>query len=129
VTDRETYAALARQANDTAGRLYALAEAMRAARFQPDGWPPDRLRELAVTLHGTALRAAMCADDVDLLNELTGRTWTRLHGREEETVHRCPVGDAGLTPCCGRTPSELPNTDRLTADDHLVTCAGAPAAS
>lgn len=37
-------------------------------------------------------------------------------------VHRCPPGDSGVTPCCGRTPFELPRTDRMTDDPRLVTC-------
>lgn len=41
-------------------------------------------------------------------------------------VHRCPTGDAATTPCCGRSPLELPRTDRLTEDAELVTCAGRP---
>lgn len=36
-------------------------------------------------------------------------------------VHACPV-DSGLTPCCRKTPFELPHTDRMTADPALVTC-------
>ena len=37
-------------------------------------------------------------------------------------VHACPPGDAATTPCCGRTPFELPLNDRITADQALVTC-------
>lgn len=42
-----------------------------------------------------------------------------------EVVHACPVGDSGVTPCCGRTPFELPRHDRMTVtedDSALVTC-------
>jgi hypothetical protein len=39
-----------------------------------------------------------------------------------ETTHATPTGDDGLTPCCGRTPLELPRTDRLTLEEALVTC-------
>lgn len=39
-----------------------------------------------------------------------------------ETIHRCPWPDSGITPCCGKTPFELPTTDRLTLQDELVTC-------
>jgi hypothetical protein len=42
----------------------------------------------------------------------------------DETVHGCPPDGSGLTPCCGRTPFELPRTDRMTRDAALVTCAG-----
>jgi len=43
-----------------------------------------------------------------------------------EVVHQCPVGDDGWTPCCDRTPFELPRSDRMTLDPDLVTCTGAP---
>lgn len=44
-------------------------------------------------------------------------------GRKPEPVtHQCPVGDGGLTPCCGLTPFELPGTDRITEDPERVTC-------
>jgi hypothetical protein len=39
-----------------------------------------------------------------------------------ETVHACPPDGAGVTPCCGRTPFELPRTDRMSTDSALVTC-------
>lgn len=39
-----------------------------------------------------------------------------------ELVHLCPPGDSGSTPCCGRTPFELPPYDRMTSDEKLVTC-------
>ena len=39
-----------------------------------------------------------------------------------ETVHACPPDGSGETPCCDRTPFELPATDRLSADPEFVTC-------
>ena len=42
------------------------------------------------------------------------------------TVHACPPDGLGLMPCCGRTPFEVPRTDRLTLDPALVTCSGVP---
>lgn len=41
-----------------------------------------------------------------------------------EVTHRCRIGDNGWTPCCDRTPFELPRSDRLTEDPALVTCQG-----
>jgi hypothetical protein len=38
------------------------------------------------------------------------------------TTHRCPPGGAILTPCCSKTPWELPRDDRLTAYADLVDC-------
>lgn len=29
-----------------------------------------------------------------------------------------------MMPCCGRTPFEVPRTDRITLDPALVTCEG-----
>lgn len=45
-----------------------------------------------------------------------------LHAFANSTVHRCPTGNAGLMPCCGRTPFELPRGDRLSEDPQAVTC-------
>lgn len=39
-----------------------------------------------------------------------------------ETTHACPIGDAAVTPCCGKDPLALPLFDRLTVLDELVTC-------
>ena len=41
----------------------------------------------------------------------------------EETVHGCPPDGSGLTPCCGRTPFELPLTDRISSEAP-ITCQG-----
>ncbi|MEV6791293.1 hypothetical protein AB0M87_04670 [Streptomyces sp. NPDC051320] len=34
----------------------------------------------------------------------------------DEIVHACPPDGSGLTPCCGRTPFELPLTDRISSE-------------
>lgn len=39
-------------------------------------------------------------------------------------VHRAPAGGFGLMPCCGRTPFEMPRTDRVSGMDVVVTCRG-----
>ncbi|WP_060887647.1 hypothetical protein [Streptomyces caniscabiei] len=39
-----------------------------------------------------------------------------------ETVHGCPPDGSGVTPCCGRTPFELPRTDRMSTDSTVATC-------
>jgi hypothetical protein len=41
---------------------------------------------------------------------------------QADAVHACPPDGSGITPCCGRTPFELPRTDRMSADPTLVTC-------
>jgi hypothetical protein len=43
----------------------------------------------------------------------------------EEVVHGCPPDGSGLTPCCGRTPFELPLGDRISSEAP-TTCPGAP---
>ena len=40
----------------------------------------------------------------------------------DSVIHLCPHGDGSVTPCCGRSPFELPLSDRLTLDQALVTC-------
>jgi len=42
--------------------------------------------------------------------------------RIEGVTHLCPPTGQALTPCCGRSPFELPRTDRITLDPNLVTC-------
>ncbi|MEU4256297.1 hypothetical protein AB0B42_00545 [Streptomyces fradiae] len=39
---------------------------------------------------------------------------------QPETFHACPPDGSGLTPCCGRTPFELPLGDRISSE--TVTC-------
>lgn len=38
-----------------------------------------------------------------------------------QTIHRAPAGDHGIMPCCGRTPFEVPQLDRITATG-AITC-------
>jgi len=40
----------------------------------------------------------------------------------DEVVHLMHVAWQGHTSCCGRTPFELPRTDRMTFDPALRTC-------
>jgi len=44
-----------------------------------------------------------------------------------EPVHACPPPDSGIMPCCGRTPFEVPSTDRMTSTEP-VTCRATPPA-
>lgn len=41
---------------------------------------------------------------------------------DHSTVHQCPHEGEAVTPCCGRTPFELLQTDRLSVDVRQVTC-------
>jgi len=47
--------------------------------------------------------------------------------QQPEVVHGCPPDGSGLTPCCGRTPFELPLTDRISSEAP-ITCTGPAAA-
>lgn len=37
-------------------------------------------------------------------------------------VHLCPPAGSGVMLCCGRTPFNVPYTDRMTTDRNAVTC-------
>ena len=74
------------------------------------------------------LAAVKAVDPAHRLNALAVAldAFVKTDGRVEvEVTHACPPGDAAVTPCCGRTPFELPRTDRMTLDSALVTCARA----
>jgi hypothetical protein len=43
------------------------------------------------------------------------------------TVHAGPEDGSAVTPCCGRSPFELPRGDRMTYEPALVTCTTEPA--
>ena len=47
---------------------------------------------------------------------------TPLLDEYRNVIHRCPRTGEGLTPCCGKTPFELPRHDRLAVNDDDVTC-------
>lgn len=49
-------------------------------------------------------------------------TKPKVRKRSIEVVHQCPPEGSGVTPCCGRTPFELPRTDRMSIDTKVVTC-------
>lgn len=44
--------------------------------------------------------------------------------KDREIVHAFPPAGSGITPCCGRTPFELPRSERMTQVAKLVTCTG-----
>lgn len=37
---------------------------------------------------------------------------------EAQPAHQCPPDGSAVTPCCGRTPFELPRTDRMTRQER-----------
>jgi hypothetical protein len=57
-----------------------------------------------------------------------------LHGepaapQPKAVVHQCPPEGYGIMPCCGRTPPEVPRSDRVTLDPSAVTCPAAQVAA
>ncbi|UJV41616.1 hypothetical protein [Streptomyces sp. AMCC400023] len=76
--------------------------------------------------------AARCALDLGGDKDEHTDTWrtisrlglSALRGDRVDSVviHACPPDGTGLTPCCGRTPLELPRTHRMTNDPAMVTC-------
>lgn len=48
-------------------------------------------------------------------------------GDDDSVVHGCPPDGSGLTPCCHRSPIDLPLTERISLDGSEVTCKGAAA--
>lgn len=47
-------------------------------------------------------------------------------GQQATPVHRAPIGSSGFTPCCDKSPLELPTSHRITEDNPRVTCSPAP---
>jgi hypothetical protein len=41
-----------------------------------------------------------------------------------EVVHLVPPQGGGKTPCCEKSPFELPQNHRMTEDESIVTCPG-----
>ncbi|MGW1961793.1 hypothetical protein ACWCPD_16130 [Streptomyces sp. NPDC001935] len=75
------------------------------------GHPAHPARECPVTQYG---ERCPCDEPLDA------------ETHQPETVHGCPPDGSGLTPCCGRTPLELPLTDRISSEAP-TTCTGASA--
>ena len=65
--------------------------------------------------------SAPAAFEADLASKTSPKA-----GSKPEIVHGCPPDGSGLTPCCGRTPFELPLGDRISSEAP-ITCATAPA--
>ena len=43
-------------------------------------------------------------------------------GHDPEVTHMCPPSGELVTPCCNKTPFELPTTDHLTLMPEMVNC-------
>jgi hypothetical protein len=66
-------AQLARQAWQVSGQLRLLVERMADLHWQPDGYDHTKLRHVADSIYGMALRCAMSSGDMGVLNEVSGR--------------------------------------------------------
>ncbi|MES9522424.1 hypothetical protein [Streptomyces capoamus] len=58
----------------------------------------------------------------------THGTETQQQDEAREVFHGCPPDGSGLTPCCGRTPFELPLGDRISSEAPITCTAPAPVA-
>jgi acyl-CoA reductase-like NAD-dependent aldehyde dehydrogenase len=124
---------------DEAEQLLAAYDASRAA--EPAAAPSAPADRAAVLTDEAALIEAHCPDHGDadgvwmdchcVVAEDMHRRAAELRRMadeaqqpeaQREVVHACPPDGSGLMPCCGRTPFELPRTDRMSADPTLVTC-------
>ena len=89
--------------------------------WMPKRPPMDPVRILGIKAEPEPRQSCACGQDgceycdVDEEDE-----------EEPEIVHACPPDGSGLTPCCGRTPFELPLTDRISSEVP-VTCTTPPA--
>jgi len=68
--------------------------------------------------HGMRFANITTAEDL-------ARNETRWHVTVGSVVHRSPLAGQGITPCCERSPFELPIWDRVTTDPAAVTCSDA----
>lgn len=55
-------------------------------------------------------------DALDMVGE------TNLGAPENEVIHHCPPNGKATMPCCGRTPFEVPRSERITSQLSEVTC-------
>ncbi len=57
-----------------------------------------------------------------LLPEVEMALGSLIRAQEGGEVHHTPPIGTGTFPCCGKTPFEVPGTDRMTHDAALVSC-------
>jgi hypothetical protein len=118
------------------GAAYAVWEVLdnrrRRRRRAMDRHPSTRLSRAVEATYGSYVTPDPYIEwtvvDTDLDRDPAVEEWTRaIATGRVSIVHAVPLlGDGGLLPCCGRTPFEVPRTDRLAIDADLVTCPGRP---
>ena len=90
-------------------------------------WPCDTIRALEGTEQPAVAPPAEAADTETVDENEKGTQIMSTPGGDQqpatETVHACPPDGSGLTPCCGRTPFELPLGDRISSEAP-TTCKG-----
>lgn len=100
-------------------------------------YDPDAFKEHAIEARSRvaaiqwAARRHLALEAADRL--LASDVFARIVANEDpdentpttEITHACPPEGSSRTPCCDRTPFELPLTDRMTLDASLVDCRGA----
>lgn len=50
------------------------------------------------------------------------RGYEEREAQEGIHIHRCPRYGESVTPCCGKTPFEIPGWHRMTVKPELVNC-------
>lgn len=84
----------------------------------------ERLERAAVDL--ADVRAAMesVSRALAVLSNEFERLNTLVVGAENTIIHACPPDGSGLMPCCGRSPIDVPLTERISLDGSTITCTG-----
>jgi hypothetical protein len=84
----------------------------------------ERLEKLAVDLGDVRAAMESVGRALAVLSTEFERLSTLVIGEEDTIVHACPPEGSGLMPCCGRSPIDVPLTERISMDGTAVTCAG-----
>lgn len=84
----------------------------------------ERLERAAVDL--ADVRAAMesVSRALAVLSTEFERLGVLVIGAENTIVHACPPDGSGVMPCCGRSPIDVPLTERISLDGSAITCTG-----
>jgi len=84
----------------------------------------ERLEKLAVDLGDVRSAMETVGRALAVLSTEFERLSTLVIGEEDTIIHACPPSGSGLMPCCGRSPIDVPLTERISMDGTAVTCAG-----
>lgn len=84
----------------------------------------ERLEKLAIDLGDVRAAMESVGRALAVLSTEFERLSTLVIGEEDTIIHACPPYGSGLMPCCGRSPIDVPLTERISMDGTAVTCAG-----